>query len=430
MCAGVVLLAPAPALARGGDVLVMRLDGAIQPASQRYLERGLEQAEASDAALVVIELDTPGGLLVSLREMTTAITTSSVPVAVYVAPAGARAASAGFFLLIAADVAAMAPGTNAGAAHPVAVGQQPQQADKAMSEKAVEDAAALIRALADQRGRSVEKAELAVTKSRSYTAAEAQQHGLVDTVAENLDGLLARLDGESVRRFDGRVERLDLGGTQLRRLELTFAERVLMVIADPQIAYLLLMFGMLGLLFELTNPGAIVPGVIGAVSLLLALYGLSVLPVNWAGALLIVLGIALLIAEALVTSYGLLALAGVASFVLGSLVLVDVPGLGGGVGLELIIPSAAVLGVVSLLLLGRALRLRRAPHRTGLEGMIGEVGELVTPIGEGSADGRVFVHGEYWNATALQSLPSGARVRIDAIEGSRLRVAPVEHSVR
>jgi membrane-bound serine protease (ClpP class) len=223
---------------------------------------------------------------------------------------------------------------------------------------------------------------------------------------------------------------LELSRAELERLQPTIAERLLMVIADPQIAYLLMMLGMLGLLIELSHPGAIVPGVVGGVSLLLALYALSVLPVNWAGALLIALGIALLVAEAFVTSYGALALAGIASFVLGSMILVDVPAPGSGVGLSLIIPAAAVLAAVSLLLLGRALGLRKAPPRTGLEGMLGETGELVSPIDEGSDQGRVFVHGELWAATAERPLPSGTKVVIEAVEGTRLRVVPAEQSLR
>jgi membrane-bound serine protease (ClpP class) len=427
---GFLLAAAAPPEQQQTRVLVMRLDGAIQPASQRYLARGLELAERSGAALVVVELDTPGGLLVSLREMTTAITSSKVPVAVLVAPPGARAASAGFFLLVAADVAAMAPGTNTGAAHPVTLGGQQQESDDTQAEKAAQDAAALIRALAHQRGRSVQWAELAVTESRSYTASEARDHGLVDLVAGDVDELLQRLDGDSIRRFDGRTQVLELGRGELERLQPTLAERLLMVIADPQIAYLLLMLGMLGLLIELTHPGAIVPGVVGGISLLLSLYALSVLPVNWAGALLIAVGIGLLVAEAFVTSYGAMALAGIASFVLGSMILVDVPAPGAGVGLPLIIPSAALMAGVTLLLLGRALRLRKAPAQTGLESMVGETGELVSAIDDGSDQGRVFVHGEVWAATAQRPLASGTKVVIEAIEGTKLRVVPAEQSLR
>lgn len=426
--AACALALPGAARAATSEVVLLRLDGSIQPASLRYLERGLEAAQERRAALVLLELDTPGGTLVSLRKMTTAILESEVPVAVYVTPGGAQAASAGFFLLLAADVAAMAPGTNAGAAAPVAMGQSPpgdrEGPQGAAMAKATEDAAALVRSLAEGRGRPVDWAERAVREARSYSAEEARRYGLVDHLASNRAQLLQALDGRSLRRFDGRAQALALAGAEVRPLEPTLAERLLMVIASPELAYLLLMLGFLGLMVELTHPGAVVPGVVGVLCLLLGLYAFSVLPVNWAGALLIVAGLALLAAEAFVASYGLLALAGLLSLVLGSAILVDSPLPGVRLGLELIIPSAVVLAGVILLLASRVARSRRTPVRSGPEAMVGEIGEVVA---EGSAthEGKVYVHGEYWAATAPGPLVPGARVRVFAVDGQRLLVGPV-----
>jgi len=411
-------------------VVVLRLDGAVQPASLRYVERGLQVAAERGAELVVLELNTPGGTLVSLRSMTAAITRSQVPVAVYVTPSGGRAASAGFFLLIAADVAAMAPGTNAGAAHPVTLGGRPgtgaekEKSPDAEIAKAVEDAAALARSLAAERGRPVEWAEKAVRESLSYSADEARRHGLIDVVATERSALLERIDGRTIRRFDGRTHVLGLGGAEVSTIERTVAERVLMVIGDPQVAYLLLLLGFLGLMVELFSPGAVVPGIAGGISLLLALYAFSVLPVSGAAILLIAAGIGLLVAEAFVVSHGLLALTGVASFALGSLMLIDTPIPQWRIGLGLVLPTAAVLGAASLLLLSQAWRLRRAKPRSGLEAMIGEIGEMTSGIDASRGEGTVFVHGEYWTATSERPLPGGARVRVERVEGRRLRVEP------
>jgi membrane-bound serine protease (ClpP class) len=417
---------PAGAQARSADVVVLRLDGAVQPAAHRYLERGLRVADKRDA-VALIELDTPGGTLVSLRLMTTAITTSPVPVVVYVTPAGARAASAGFFLLIAADIAAMAPGTNTGAAHPITIGGPGREHDKEKADpaitKAVEDAAALARSLAALRGRSVSAAEAAVRDSRSYSAEEARERDLVDVVAQNRQALLEQLDGRRIRRIDGTSHVLALDDAAVMVLEKTLAERFLMVIGDPQVAYLLLLLGFLGIILELMSPGATVPGVLGGISLLLALYALSVLPVRWAGVLLMVVGVALMVAEAFATSYGLLALSGIAAFVVGSLMLIDSPLPRARISLGLVVPVAVVLAATSAFLLSRVVRTRRVPAKTGLETLVGAVGELTSPIEGGPPEGQVFVRGEYWTATAERPLPRGARVRVDRVEGFRLRVS-------
>lgn len=423
-----VVTARASGASAAPRVVALELDDTIQPASLRYLERGLRVSAEHDAALVLIELDTPGGLLESLRSMTSAILASPVPVVVYVTPSGARAASAGFFLLLAADVAAMAPGTNTGAAHPVAIGapredkDKPDEGDTSL-DKAAKDAAALARSLAERRNRSVAEAERAVMESAAFTAEEARAHGLIDVIATDRASLLEALDGRTIVRFDARSQTLELSGAIIVPLQRTFAERLLGVIASPQVAYLLLMLGAMGLLIELTSPGLLVPGIGGALALLLGLYGFSVLPVNLNGGLLIAAGVALLVAEVFVTSYGVLAIAGIASFVAGSLMLVDAPVPELAIGPEVVIPVALLLAAVVALLSVRVARSRRLRLQSGIEAMIGEHGRVVSPIEPGH-DGKVFVHGEYWNATSAQFLREGTDVRVEAIENLRLRVTP------
>ncbi|MDW7968635.1 MAG: nodulation protein NfeD [Thermoanaerobaculum sp.] len=401
-------------------VVVMRLEDTIQPASMRYLQRGLRTAAAENAQLVVLELNTPGGLLTSLRQMTTAITTSPRPVVVYVTPSGAQAASAGFFLLMAADVAAMAPGTNAGAAHPV--GGQGEDLEKTVAEKVTNDAAALIRSLAAQRGRPVEWAEKAVRESVSFTEREALEKKLIDLVAADRAELLRQLNGREVRRFSGVTEKLAVASPQIKVLVPSPADKLLSAIAHPNIAYLLLLLGILGIYFELSHPGAIFPGVLGAISLLLAFFALSVLPVNYVGVLLLLLAIAFFVAEVKVTSYGLLALAGVVCFILGSAMLIDAPLPSLRVGWGVILPTTLVFAFLVLFLLSRVLSAHRVKPVTGVEGMLGEEGRAVSDL---SPRGKVFVHGEYWDAVAPAPVKEGMAVRVVGIRGSVLEVEAV-----
>jgi membrane-bound serine protease (ClpP class) len=351
--------------------------------------------------------------------MTTAITTARRPVAVYVTPSGARAASAGFFLLIAADVAAMAPGTNAGAAHPV--GGEGADLTKTLAEKVTNDAAALIRSLADQRGRSSEWAEKAVRDSLSYTEREALEKHLIDVVATDRGELLKWLNGRTIKRFDGRTDNLDLSAPEIVAVEPNAGDKLLSAIAHPNIAYMLLLLGLVGIYFELSHPGVILPGVLGGVSLLLALFALSVLPVNYVGVLLILLGIGFFVLEVKVASYGLLTVAGLVSFIFGSLMLVRSPFPALRVGLAVVLPTAVAVALVVMFLLGRVLRSHRKPPITGAEGLVGEVGDVsvaVAPVG------KVFVHGEYWDAYAHTPIPAGAQVRVVRVDGKRLEVKP------
>jgi len=409
------------ATAAAGDVVRFRVEDTIQPASQRFIERALATAEARGAALVVMELDTPGGLLDATRKITTAVSGCDVPVAVYVAPAGARAASAGFFILLAADVAAMAPGTNTGAAHPV--GGQGENLPEDVRDKATEDATAMIQAFAEQRQRNVELAIAAVRESASYTAEEALKTGLVDLMADDLDDLIEQVSGKEIRRFDGTTVVLDLAEPIIFDIEPTFADRLFSVLANPNVVYLLMALGALGLYVEITHPGGILPGVIGVVGLVVGLYSISVLPVSWAGVALIFVALMLFLLEVKVSSYGLLTVGGLICFVLGSLMLFDAPIPDMRVSLGVVLPTAIVLAGVTAFLLNRVLRAHRAQPMTGEEGLVGEVG---TALSEINPTGKVLVHGEYWDARSTAvPIASGARVRVVAIGSKRIDVEPV-----
>jgi membrane-bound serine protease (ClpP class) len=402
-------------------VLVARVDTPIHPAAANYLKKILRSAEQEGAALVVVELSTPGGLLTSTREMTSAILRSKVPVVTYVAPSGAQSASAGFFILLAGDVAAMAPGTNAGAAHPV--GGEGQELPKTINEKAEQDARAYIRSLAGQRGRNAEKAEAAVSKSVSYTEKEAKDAGLTELIARDVPDLLKQLEGRTITRVGGETATLKLAGSRIETREMSRIEKLIGIVSHPNVAYLLFMAGLLGIYFELSSPGAILPGVVGGIALLLALYAFSVLPVNLAGLALIVFAIVLFVAEVKVASHGILAVGGAVALVAGSLLLFS----GRGeetlyrIDLSLILPALVLTLAIVGLLTWKTLELRMRPARTGLEGMVGEEARVVEEFG-GAGRGRILVHGEYWDADGPSGLAAGETVRVARVEGLRLRV--------
>jgi len=415
----VVLLTVAVAVpAFGSEVVRMRVEDTIQPASQQFIERVLADAAERDAALVVMELDTPGGLVDTTRDITTAITTSSVPVVVFVNPPGARAASAGFFILLSADVAAMAPGTNTGAAHPV--GGQGENLPEDVRDKVTNDAAAMVRSLAEQRGRDPETAERTVKESISLTAEEALEAGLIDLIASDFNDLLEQLKSMEVTRFSGDVVTLDIDEPLIVEIEPSFAERLFSVLANPNIAYLLMALGALGLYVEISHPGGILPGVVGVIFLLLGLYSVSVLPVSWAGVALIFVALMLFILEVKVTSYGLLTVGGVLSFVLGSLMLFDGPIPALRVSMGVVLPTAVVVAFFTVFLLTRVLRAYRQLPMTGYEGMIGEVGRA---IGDLAPEGKVAVHGEYWDGRSVGgTIAAGSSVRVVAIDDRRVDV--------
>jgi membrane-bound serine protease (ClpP class) len=406
------------------EVLVAPVRSIIQPVVAEFLVEALAAADAADAEALIIELDTPGGLLTSTRTIFTAMLAAETPVVVYVAPAGAQAASAGFFLLMAADVAAMAPGTNTGAAHPV--GAQGEDIEGTMGEKVEQDSAATIRSLAARNQRDPALAERAVTESLSWSVGEAVAAGLADLQAPSLPRLLEELDGTRIEKRGGDERVLRTAGALVRRLEMTPFQRVLTALVHPNVAMLLMSLGGLGLMIEIYNPGAIFPGVVGAIALIMGLYSLSVLPVNYAGLAFLGLAALLFVAEIKVQSYGLLSVGGVISLVLGSLLLFDSPDPALRVGLDVIVAMAVASLLVVGLLAWLALRARRIRISTGEEGLIGRIGEVRTAIvcAGDRCRGKVAVHGELWNAVADQPIDVGGRVQVAAVEGLLLRVRP------
>jgi membrane-bound serine protease (ClpP class) len=407
--------------APGGAVFAAEVDTIIHPVSAEYMIQTIDRADREGAALVVFRLETPGGLLDSTRAIVTRMLAARTPVAMFVGPAGARAASAGFILTVAADIAAMAPGTHIGAAHPVS--GTGERVDEVMSKKAAEDVAAYVRTLAGARRRNVELSQQAVNDSRAFTEQEALTAvpPLIDLTAADVPELLRLLDGRMVRRFDGAETVLHTAGAEVVHIEMGLRQRILSAIAHPNIAYLLLSLGMLGLTVELWSPGAIVPGVVGALSLLLAFFSLQMLPVNYAGLLLIVLGMALLILEIKVTSYGLLTAGGAASLIFGSMILVDssVPEL--QLNLRVILPIVAGIVAIAVLLVRLGVSAQSLHPVTGEEGMIGHEGVVISSLTPGTP-GRITTHGEIWQAIADEAIPEGARVRVVAVDGLTLSV--------
>jgi membrane-bound serine protease (ClpP class) len=413
LAAPLVLAAPA---AGSGEVLVVQVKSAIHPVSAELIEDAVREADTEGAAALIIELDTPGGLMTSTRDITTAMLGARTPVVVYVAPSGAQAASAGFFILMAADVAAMAPGTNAGAAHPV--GSQGEDLPKILGQKVEQDAAANIRSLAARNGRNSVLAEAAVVKSRSFTAQEALEGKLIDLVAPDVPSLVRALDGRTVKRGEAAVT-IRTAGAMVRSFEISPLRKLLGVVADPNVAYLLFGFGCLGLLFELMHPGAVLPGVVGAICLILGFYGLSVLPVNYAGLALILLSVIFFILEIKVVSYGMLTVAGVICLVFGSLMLFKSPEPALRVSVELIAMLAAFALLVVGFLAFMALRAQRRPVRTGAEGLIREIGTARSSL---NPRGKVFVHGEIWDAVADEPVAAGDPIEVVAVRNLTLAV--------
>ena len=398
-------------------VLQIDVEHVIHPLTVEIITQGLEQAKQENAAAVVIRLNTPGGLLTATEKIIQQIVASPVPVITYVGPSGGKAASAGFMILIAGDVAAMAPGTNTGAAHPVMLGGA--KMDEVMNQKVENDAAAAVRAIADKRGRNTELAQQAVIESKSFTDKEALESNLIDVVANDVPELLKMLEGRNIVRFDGSEQTLELTGAVVQIYELTNRQRILLPLINPQLAFVLLILGALGIYIEFTHPGLIAPGVAGAILVIVALMALTMLPINWAGAALIVLGLACFILEAMMPTGGILALGGAVSMVLGAVMLVDtgIPELsiGWGTAIAVTLPFA----LITVFLLRLAVKSYRYKVATGSESMVGEIGVAKTDVG---AEGRVFVHGEWWNANSDQPIPSGQKVRIVGVDGLNLKV--------
>jgi len=411
----ILLLVSSTAFA-ADPVSIIEMDGAIGPITVRLLNGALERARAEHAQALVIELNTPGGLERSMRSMVQSILSSEIPVIVYVAPTGARAASAGVFITMAGHVAAMAPATNIGAAHPVAVGGQ---MDKEMVKKVESDAAAFARTIATERGRNVEWAEKAVRSSVSATEREAVKLKVVDLIADSVPDLLAKVDGRVVKTSKGMVT-LHTREATLKRIEVRFRDRFLAFISDPNVAYILMMVGMLGIFFELSTPGAILPGVVGGISLILAFFAFQSLPVNWAGLLLILFGLVLLVVEIKVTSHGVLTIGGVVAMVLGSLMLYDVPESGLRISWFVLLPTVGATAGLVMFAVGAGLRALTRPPTTGVAGMVGHTGVVRRAI---DPEGQVLVDGELWRAVTPDGpVPAGEHVQIVSVDGLTLTV--------
>ncbi len=411
--------------AQAPRILRIDVDQVIHPLTTEVIARGLDQASREGCAAVLIRLNTPGGLMTAMQEIIQKIVASPVPVITYVAPSGGRAASAGFMILEAADVAAMAPATNTGAAHPVLLGGG--QIDPVMKQKIENDAAASIRALAEKRGRNSKMAEQAVRESKAFTEKEALENHLIDLVAQDEASLLRALDGREITRFDGRRQTLRLAGAEVAAYQMNLRQRVLMPFIDPNLAFVLLILGVLGVYLEFTHPGLILPGVAGGILVILALMALTLLPIRWAGAALLLLGMVLFVLEAKIASHGILGVGGSVAMVLGALILIDtsVPEL--KIRLSTAVAVTLPFALITVFLLQLVIRARRMKVVTGTAGMLDEIGVAKTEL---APEGKVFVHGEWWNAVSSAPLPLGAKVRVVGMEGLKLRVVPAEENAR
>jgi len=402
----------------GREVLLLTIDGVINPATADFIADGIAAAQARAAAAVVIELDTPGGLLESTKIIVKDLLGAPLPVIVYVAPSGAGAASAGVFVTMAAHIAAMAPGTTIGAAHPV--GGQGEDIGGTLGEKVENFTAALSRSIAEQRGRNVDWAEKAVRKSVSVTEREAVKLKIIDFVADSVPDVLVQASGRSVD-VNGVSTALALSGATVLPFEMRVSQRLLNFLAHPNIAYLLMLAGMLGLYVELTSPGVIFPGVAGVIALVLALAAMQLMPVNWAGVALIGLGAAMLVAEMFLPTFGVVGVGGLVAFVLGSLLLFDTPEAALQVDRGLIAGAAVTVGAFAIVVAWLVVRAQRARSTVGAEGMLGEIGE-VRRAGEPGGRTKVFVHGEYWDAVSDDAVATGDAIEVLAVDGLRLRV--------
>jgi membrane-bound serine protease (ClpP class) len=422
-----------------GPIIQLTIEDVIGPATDDYIERALESAAQEQAELVLIRMDTPGGLDTAMRGIIKNITNSSVPIATFVAPTGARAASAGTYILYASHIAAMAPGTNLGAATPVQIGGMPtpkgEDKDKESKDKTpqpvttdpktnkvINDAVAYIRGLAELHGRNQEWAEKAVREAASLQASEALKLNVIDIIANSVPDLLKQLDGHEVVVL-GQKRTLHTAGLTLKQIEPDWRSRLLSVITNPNIAYILMLIGIYGLIFEFSNPGAIVPGTIGAICLLLALYSFQLLPINYAGVALILLGVALMVGEAFQPSFGMLGIGGTIAFVIGSIILMDTDTPGFGIDISVIITFAATSVLMFIFVIGMAIKARRRPVVSGMEELLG--GEAVVDS-DFDHTGTVTIHSEHWSAVTDQPLHKGQSVKVTAVKGLTLEVKPLE----
>ncbi len=407
-------------------VLELRLEGVVDPILATYIDEGLADAAKRHAALVLITMDTPGGLSVSMEDIIQHILASPVPVAVYVSPTGGRGGSAGFYILLSADIAAMAPGTHAGAASPIiSIGGYIPQIDEVYRRKLNQDAMAFLRSFTERRGRNPELAEKAITESKAFTEKEALDGKMIDLIVSSPDELVRQLDGRSIKRLDGAQTTLSLKNASRTPFELSARQKFLARIVQPDVFFVLLILGVLGVYTEFTHPGAIAPGVIGGICLILALYAMNFLPINLAGVFLILLALAFFILEAKAPSHGVLALGGVVSMFLGAIFLVRSPLTPGGVSVGVALAGTLPFAVLAVVLMRLVLRSRRWKTATGKEEMIGSQGVAMGPLAAG-AEGMIRVHGELWKAESPKPVQEGETVRILRVEGLKLYVEPAE----
>jgi membrane-bound serine protease (ClpP class) len=419
----VLLVLPFVARSSAAEIVKVVIDDTIQPISAEYISRAIDSAERTHAQAVLIEMNTPGGLLSSTREIIEKITSSKVPVIVYVTPTGGHAGSAGIFILEAADIAAMAPGTAAGAAHPVSlIGPVQMKPDDEMKRKIENDTAALIRSFTAKRGRNIEAAESAVRESKSFTEQEALSQHLIDYVASSPEDLFRQMQGKAFKRFDGQTAVLDLVGQPVVPYQMTLKEHVLDELMDPNLAFLLLAIGALALYVEFNHPGAVIPGTVGVVFILVSAFALNLLPTRFAALFLILGAFALFAAEAKFASHGVLTVGGIVLLTLGGLLLVDAPIPEMRVHLLTALAVSIPLGLITAFLMTIALRARRNKVVTGEQGLVGETGVAQTAL---SPEGKVFIHGELWNAVANTSLPIGQLVVVRRVDGLTLLVEPL-----
>ena len=407
----------APFVRAQEKVIALPIDGVIHPITVDIVKDAIAQARNEHAELLLVLLNTPGGLLDATREIIQELTASPVPVITYVTPSGARAASAGFFLLEAGDVAAMSPGTNAGAASPVLL---TGQMDDVMRKKVENDAAALLRSLTSRRGRNSELAEQTIRDAKAFTEKEALDQKLIEIVAPNQEQLFKQLDGREITRWDGRQQVLHLGSVTVIETRETLRERLMASIADPNIGFILLVLGALGIYVEFTSPGLIFAGVLGGIMVLLGLSSLSILPINWVGVALLLLAVTLFVLEAKFTSHGVLGIGGTISMILGALLLVNGPPVV-RIHLFTAILVSVPFALITMFLVAIVVRARRNKVLTGPSGMVGEIGVSRTPL---EPEGQVLVHGEYWDAVASTNIPAGTPVRVKAVSGLKLLVEP------
>jgi len=424
--AGAPEATPAP---NSSNIFELRIDGEIEPILAEYLVNGIDEANREHASLILITIDTPGGLDESMRSIIQSILQSKVPVVNYVSPTGARAASAGFFILLSADVAAMSPGTETGAASPImAVGGQVVQIDDTLRKKITNDATAFLRSYVSKRGRNVDLAATAVTDAKAFSDKEALEGKLVDIVAASPDQLLAQLNGRTITRLDGSTMQLSLPNPVVTAHEMTGREKFLSRIVEPDVFFILLIVGVLGLYTEFTHPGVFAPGVIGGIALVLALFAMHLLPVNFTGLLLIALAMALFVLEAKFPTHGVLGVGGVVSMILGALLLIRTPLTGMGVSMGAALAVTIPFAVIAIILARLVMRSRTWKSSTGSEELIGEHAEVIEPVGAEGLPGMVRVHGELWRAAGRtgETIPKGAQVRVKKVVGLTLEVEVVQ----